>query len=115
MVTGGSGTIRLPVLSHHVSVPADASRSFSTVECLFRDGHVTDRNSVWVRTARYPVLGRWRCVAVAILELAIGFFVLALLAGVLGAGGIAGLSMDIAKWLVVAFVVLAILSLVWPG
>nr|WP_325051196.1 DUF1328 domain-containing protein [Halorientalis pallida] len=51
----------------------------------------------------------------AILELAIGFFVLALVAGILGAGGVAGLSMDIAKWLIVAFVVLAILSLVWPG
>ncbi|RXK52022.1 DUF1328 domain-containing protein [Halorientalis pallida] len=49
------------------------------------------------------------------LELAIGFFVLALVAGILGAGGVAGLSMDIAKWLIVAFVVLAILSLVWPG
>ena len=51
----------------------------------------------------------------ALLELAIGFFILALVAGVLGAGGVAGLSMDIAKWLVIAFVVLAILSLVWPG
>lgn len=51
----------------------------------------------------------------AILELAIAFFVLAIIAGVLGAGGVAGLSMDIAKWLVIAFVVLAVLSLVWPG
>ena len=51
----------------------------------------------------------------ALLELAIGFFILALVAGVLGAGGVAGLSMDIAKWLVIAFVVLAVLSLVWPG
>lgn len=51
----------------------------------------------------------------ALLELAIAFFILALVAGVLGAGGIAGLSMDIAKWLVIAFIVLAILSLVWPG
>lgn len=51
----------------------------------------------------------------ALLELAIAFFVLALVAGVLGAGGVAGLSMDIAKWLVIAFIVLAILSLVWPG
>lgn len=51
----------------------------------------------------------------ALLELAIAFFVLALLAGLLGAGGVAGMSMDIAKWLVVIFVVLAILSLVWPG
>lgn len=51
----------------------------------------------------------------AILELAIAFFVLALVAGLLGAGGVAGLSMDIAKWLVIAFIVLAIVSLVWPG
>lgn len=51
----------------------------------------------------------------ALLELAIAFFVLALIAGVLGAGGVAGLSMDIAKWLIIVFVVLAILSLVWPG
>nr|WP_084156923.1 DUF1328 domain-containing protein [Haladaptatus cibarius] len=48
----------------------------------------------------------------AILELAIAFFVLAIVAGVMGAGGIAGLSMDIAKWLVIAFLVLAIISFV---
>jgi uncharacterized membrane protein YtjA (UPF0391 family) len=48
----------------------------------------------------------------AILELAVAFVVLALLAGVLGAGGIAGMSMDIAKWLVIVFVVLAVLSMV---
>ncbi len=48
----------------------------------------------------------------AILELAIAFFVLAIIAGVLGAGGVAGLSMDIAKWLVIIFLVLAIVSFV---
>jgi uncharacterized membrane protein YtjA (UPF0391 family) len=48
----------------------------------------------------------------AILELAVAFVVLALLAGVLGAGGIAGMSMDIAKWLIIVFIVLAVLSLV---
>ena len=48
----------------------------------------------------------------AILELAIAFVVLALIAGVLGAGGIAGMSMDIAKWLIIVFIVLAVLSLV---
>lgn len=48
----------------------------------------------------------------AILELAIAFFVLAIVAGVFGAGGVAGLSMNIAKWLVLAFIVLAVLSLV---
>ncbi|WP_435152438.1 DUF1328 family protein [Haladaptatus sp. DFWS20] len=46
------------------------------------------------------------------LELAIAFFVLAIIAGVLGAGGVAGLSMDIAKWLVIIFLVLAIVSFV---
>lgn len=48
----------------------------------------------------------------AILELAILFFVLAIVAAVLGAGGIAGMSMDIAKWLVIIFLVLAVLSYV---
>jgi len=46
------------------------------------------------------------------LELAVVFFVLALLAAVLGARGVAGLSMEIAKWFVVIFVVLAVISIV---
>jgi uncharacterized membrane protein YtjA (UPF0391 family) len=45
------------------------------------------------------------------LWLAIVFFVLAIVAAALGAGGVAGLSMDIAKWLVIIFVVLAVISL----
>jgi uncharacterized membrane protein YtjA (UPF0391 family) len=45
-----------------------------------------------------------------LIGLAIVFLVLALVAGVLGAGGVAGLSMDIAKWLVIIFVVLAVLT-----
>lgn len=45
-----------------------------------------------------------------LLWLAIVFLVLALIAGVVGASGVAGLSMDIAKWLVIIFVVLAILT-----
>ena len=48
----------------------------------------------------------------SLLSLAIGFFVLAIIAGVLGARGVAGISMDIAKWLVIIFIVLAIISLV---
>lgn len=46
-----------------------------------------------------------------VLELAIAFFVLAIIAGALGAGGIAGMSMDIAKWLVIVFLVLAVVSM----
>lgn len=38
------------------------------------------------------------------------FFVIATVAAVLGARGIAGLSMTIAKWLVVVFLVLAVVS-----
>ncbi|TYL39683.1 DUF1328 domain-containing protein [Natronococcus pandeyae] len=45
------------------------------------------------------------------LELAILFFVIALIAAAVGATGVAGVSMTIAKWLVLAFLVLAVLSL----
>jgi uncharacterized membrane protein YtjA (UPF0391 family) len=45
-----------------------------------------------------------------LLGLAVLFVVLALVAAVLGARGIAGLSMDIAKWLVIIFIVLAVVT-----
>jgi len=45
-----------------------------------------------------------------LIELAILFLVLAIVAAVLGARGVAGLSMDIAKWLVIIFLVLAIVT-----
>ncbi len=47
-----------------------------------------------------------------ILGLAIAFAVLAIIAGVLGAGGVAGMSMNIAKWLIIVFLVLAVVSYV---
>ena len=47
-----------------------------------------------------------------LIELAVLFLVLALVAYVLGARGIAGFSMTIAKWLVIIFVILAIISFV---
>ena len=43
--------------------------------------------------------------------LAILIFVLALVLALLGARGVAGISMSIAKWLVIIFIVLAIISL----
>lgn len=43
---------------------------------------------------------------------AIGFFILAIIAAALGMGGVAGVSMDIAKILVVVFLVLAVLALI---
>jgi uncharacterized membrane protein YtjA (UPF0391 family) len=49
-----------------------------------------------------------------LLYLAILFFVIALILGVLGVSG-AGISMDIAKWLIIVFVILAVLSLVFGG
>ena len=45
-----------------------------------------------------------------VIELAIAFLVLALIAYVVGARGIAGLSMEIARILVVIFIILAIIS-----
>ncbi|WP_342677830.1 DUF1328 domain-containing protein [Methanofollis sp. UBA420] len=42
--------------------------------------------------------------------LAIIFLILALVAYVLGAKGVAGLSMTIAKWLVIIFIILAIIA-----
>jgi uncharacterized membrane protein YtjA (UPF0391 family) len=47
-----------------------------------------------------------------LIGLAVLFLVLAIVAAVLGAGGVAGLSMDIAKWLVIIFVVLAVLAFI---
>jgi len=43
--------------------------------------------------------------------LAILFFVLALIFALLGVRGVAGMSMSVAKWLVIIFIVLAIISL----
>lgn len=45
------------------------------------------------------------------LGLAVVFFVLAIVAALLGARDIAGVSMEVAKWLVIIFVILAIISL----
>ncbi len=47
-----------------------------------------------------------------LIYLAVVFLVLALVAYILGARGIAGFSMEIAKWLVIIFVVLAIVSFI---
>jgi uncharacterized membrane protein YtjA (UPF0391 family) len=47
-----------------------------------------------------------------LIELAVLFLVLALVAFVLGARGIAGFSMEIAKWLVIIFVILAIVAFI---
>ncbi|WP_435159783.1 DUF1328 domain-containing protein [Haladaptatus sp. DFWS20] len=48
----------------------------------------------------------------AILELAVLFFVLAILAYIVGARGIAGLTMSIARLLVIVFLILAVISIV---
>jgi uncharacterized membrane protein YtjA (UPF0391 family) len=49
-----------------------------------------------------------------LLYLAIVFFVIALILGVLGVRG-AGISMDIAKWLIIVFLILAVLSFIFGG
>ncbi|MGE5373362.1 MAG: DUF1328 domain-containing protein [Phycisphaerales bacterium] len=45
---------------------------------------------------------------------AVFFFVLAITAWVLGAHGVAGLSVTVARWLVILFIVLAIIALILP-
>jgi uncharacterized membrane protein YtjA (UPF0391 family) len=47
---------------------------------------------------------------VDLIGLAVALLVLALIAYILGARGIAGFSMEIAKWLIIIFVILAIIS-----
>jgi len=47
-----------------------------------------------------------------LIGLAILFLVLAVVAAVVGASGVAGISMDIAKWLVIIFVALAVITFV---
>ncbi|MDD1689645.1 MAG: DUF1328 domain-containing protein [Methanoregula sp.] len=47
-----------------------------------------------------------------LIELAVLFLVLALVAYILGARGVAGFSMDIAKWLIIIFVIVAIVAFV---
>ena len=48
-----------------------------------------------------------------LIGLAVVFLILALVAYILGAQGVAGLSMDIAKWLVIIFVILFIISFIF--
>lgn len=47
-----------------------------------------------------------------LLYLAVVFIVLALVAALFGARGVAGLSMEAARWLILIFIVLAIVSLI---
>jgi len=49
-----------------------------------------------------------------LLYLAVVFFVIALILGILGVRG-AGISMEIAKWLIIVFIILAVLSLILGG
>ncbi|RQW81348.1 MAG: DUF1328 domain-containing protein [Methanothrix sp.] len=49
-----------------------------------------------------------------LLYLAVVFFVIALILGIMGVRG-AGISMEIAKWLIIVFIVLAVLTLVLGG
>jgi uncharacterized membrane protein YtjA (UPF0391 family) len=49
-----------------------------------------------------------------LLYLALVFFVIALILGILGVRGV-GISKEIAKWLIIVFIILAVLSLVFGG
>ena len=54
------------------------------------------------------------CIEMDLLYLAIVFFVIALILGILGVRG-AGISMDIAKWLIIVFIILAVITLIFGG
>lgn len=45
------------------------------------------------------------------LEWALLFFILAIVAAAVGARGVAGISMTVAKWFIIIFIVLAVISL----
>jgi uncharacterized membrane protein YtjA (UPF0391 family) len=47
---------------------------------------------------------------VDLIGLAVAFLILALIAYILGAQGVAGFSMQIARWLIIIFIILAIIS-----
>ena len=47
-----------------------------------------------------------------LIYLAVVFFVIALILGILGIRG-AGISMEIAKWLIIVFIILAVISLIF--
>jgi uncharacterized membrane protein YtjA (UPF0391 family) len=49
-----------------------------------------------------------------LLYLAVVFFVIALILGILGVRGV-GISMEIAKWLIIVFIILAVISLLFGG
>lgn len=49
-----------------------------------------------------------------LIYLAVVFFVIALILAILGVRG-AGISMEIAKWLIIVFIILAVLSLILGG
>ncbi|WP_049979442.1 DUF1328 domain-containing protein [Halolamina rubra] len=62
-----------------------------------------------LNTAAAPVL---QFFSGEFLEWAVVFLVLAIVAWVVGARGVAGLSMTVAKWLVIVFLVLMLVSIV---
>jgi uncharacterized membrane protein YtjA (UPF0391 family) len=48
-----------------------------------------------------------------ILELAVLFIILAVVAGLLGARGVAGFSLSAAKWLIIIFIIIAVLAFIF--
>jgi uncharacterized membrane protein YtjA (UPF0391 family) len=59
-----------------------------------------------------PAGNSFKLVEDRMLRAALGFFVLALLAVIFGASGVAGVSMEIGRMLLVVFLILAVISFV---
>jgi uncharacterized membrane protein YtjA (UPF0391 family) len=64
-----------------------------------------------VRYDTLPLVGE----TMDLIYLAVVFMVLALVAFILGAKGVAGFSMQIAKWLIIIFIVLAVVVFLFGG
>lgn len=78
---------------------------------LFQENYIYPKiKDASSKPVRYRRLGENNMVN-GLVGLAILFFVLALVFAILGARGVAGISMSIAKWLIILFIVLAIISL----
>lgn len=84
-----------------MNITIGLGRAMYAVDTMF------ETTELLTQTAVVPLQGT------GLLQYAIVFFVLAILAAAVGARGVAGVTMAIAKWFVIIFLVLAVVSIVF--
>lgn len=84
-----------------MNITIGLGRAMYAVDTMF------ETTELLTQTAVVPLQGT------GLLQYAIVFFVLAILAAAVGARGVAGVTMTIAKWFVIIFLVLAVVSIVF--